>query len=73
MEKFINKMERSSHKRRQASSGSHLEIMVYADQGVENNANQNGFNTSDYILSIINIVRFTQHVVIFTAFNVFIC
>ncbi|XP_065917760.1 A disintegrin and metalloproteinase with thrombospondin motifs 4-like [Dysidea avara] len=59
-ETFVNKMEGHSHKRRQAS-GSHLEIMVYVDQGVENDANQNGFNVTDYILSIINIMSSMFH------------
>ena len=61
-------MEGHSHKRRQAS-GSHLEIMVYVDQGVENDANQNGFNVTDYILSIINIVRYTLHHLILIALS----
>ena len=51
MEICINKMEGSSHKRRQ-TSGNHLEFMVYIEKGVENDANQNGFNVTDYILSL---------------------
>ena len=37
MEMFINKMEGSSHKRHQ-TSGNHLEITVYIEKRIENDA-----------------------------------
>ena len=57
----------SSRKRRQTSSTSHMEIMVYIDEGVERDAMANNFNVTDYILAIINIVRHTNTYLFFTA------
>ena len=43
-------------KRQSSSSTSTMELMVYVDAGVQNDARQNGFSVIDYILGIINIV-----------------
>ena len=48
--------ERNGQEKRQSSSTSTIELMVYVDAGVQNDANQNGFSVVDYILGIINIV-----------------
>ena len=48
--------ESNGQKKRQSSSTSTIELMVYVDAGVQNDANQNGFSVVDYILGIINIV-----------------
>ena len=55
-----NNTEESSRKRRQTSSTSHMEVMVYIDEGVESGAMANNFDVYDYILAIINIVRHTH-------------
>ena len=52
----MNDTEGSSRKRRQVS-GSYMEVMVYIDQDVESGASNIGIDASDYILTIINIVR----------------
>ena len=46
----------SARKRRQTSSASNIELMVYVDAEVQNDASQNGFSVIEYILGIINIV-----------------
>ena len=43
-------------KRQSSSSTSTIELMVYVDAGVQNDALQNGFSVVEYILGIINIV-----------------
>ena len=48
--------ESNRQKKRQSSSTSTIELMVYVDAGVQNDATQNGFSIIDYILGIINIV-----------------
>ena len=48
--------ERNGQEKHQSSSTSTIELMVYVDAGVQNDANQNGFSVVDYILGIINIV-----------------
>ena len=48
--------ESNGEKKRQSSSTSTIELMVYVDAGVQNDASQNGFSVVDYILGIINIV-----------------
>ena len=48
--------ESNGQKKRQSSSTSTIELMVYVDAGVQNDATQNGFSVVDYILGIINIV-----------------
>ena len=54
----IDKSEDKSdaRKRRQSSSTSNIELMVYVDAEVQNDASQNGFSVIEYILGIINIV-----------------
>lgn len=50
----------NARKRRQASSTtSTIELMVYVDAGVQNDARQNGFDVTEYILGLINIVSGT--------------
>ena len=39
-----------------SSSTSTIELMVYVDAGVQNDALQNGFSVVEYILGIINLV-----------------
>ena len=46
----------NERKKRQSSSTNTIELMVYVDAGVQNDANQHGFSVIDYILGIINIV-----------------
>ena len=48
----------NGRKKRQSSSSSTstIELMVYVDAGVQNDALQNGFSVVEYILGIINIV-----------------
>ena len=46
----------NGRKKRQSSSTNTIELMVYVDAGVQNDANQHGFSVIDYILGIINIV-----------------
>ena len=46
----------NERKKRQSSSTNTIELMVYVDTGVQNDALQNGFSVIDYILGIINIV-----------------
>ena len=48
--------ESGARKKRQASSNPTIELMVYVDAGVQNDARQNGFSVTEYILGIINIV-----------------
>ena len=48
--------ESNRREKRQSSSTSTIELMVYIDAGVQNDASQNGFSVIDYILGIINIV-----------------
>ena len=64
----MNDTEGSSRKRRQVS-GSYMEVMVYIDQDVENGASNIGIDASDYILSIINIVRTICYTIPYTAIN----
>ena len=52
----VSEKESSARKRRQSSSTSNIELMVYVDAGVQNDASQNGFSVIEYILGIINIV-----------------
>jgi len=53
-----SKNESSARKKRQSSTSA-IELMVYVDNGVRNDANQAGFSVVDYILGIINIVSDT--------------
>ena len=47
----------NGRKKRQSSSSTNtIELMVYVDAGVQNEAFQNGFSVVEYILGIINIV-----------------
>ena len=47
----------NGRKKRQSSSSTNtIELMVYVDAGVQNDALQNGFSVVEYILGIINIV-----------------
>ena len=48
--------ESSARKKRQLSSTNTVELMVYVDAEVQNDANQNGFSVIEYILGIINTV-----------------
>ena len=48
--------ESNGQKKRQSSSTSTIELMVYIDAGVQNDATQNGFSVVEYILGIINMV-----------------
>ena len=48
--------ESNGQRKRQSSSTSTIEPMVYVDAGIQNDANQNGLSVVDYILGIINIV-----------------
>ena len=48
--------ESNGQKKRQSSSTSTIELMVYVDAGVQNDATQNGFSVVDYIIGIINMV-----------------
>ena len=50
----------NGRKKRQSSSTSTIELMVYVDAGVQNDASQNGFSVVEYILGIINIVSTWQ-------------
>ena len=43
-------------KKRRSSSTPTIELMIYVDAGVQNDARQNGFSVTEYILGIINIV-----------------
>ena len=56
-----SKEESAARKKRQSSSTSTIELMVYVDAGVQNDANQNGFSVIDYVLGIINIVSNTSN------------
>ena len=57
----VSEEESGTRKKRQSSSTSTIELMVYVDAGVQNDANQNGFSVIDYILGIINIVSITSN------------
>ena len=46
----------SVQRKRQSSSSSTIELMVYVDAELQNDANQNGFSPINYVLGIINIV-----------------
>jgi len=46
-----------------------MEVMVYIDQDVESGASNIGIDASDYILSIINIVRTICYTIPYTAIN----
>ena len=48
--------ERDARRKRQSSSTTTIELMVYVDAAVQNDARQNGFSAIDYVLGIINIV-----------------
>ena len=48
--------ESNGQRKRQSSSTSTIEPMVYVDAGIQNDANQNGLSVVDYILGIISIV-----------------
>ena len=48
--------ESGARKKRQSSSTTTIELMVYVDAGVQNDASQNGFSVTEYILGIINTV-----------------
>ena len=53
----LNTSEKESGQRkRQSSSASTIELMVYVDAALQNDANRNGFSPIDYVLGIINIV-----------------
>ena len=62
MDAYMNGLDKSEKNRinvqrkRQSSSSSTIELMVYVDSGLQNDANQNGFSPIDYVLGIINIV-----------------
>ena len=57
----VSEEESGTRKKRQSSSATTIELMVYVDAGVQNDANQNGFSVIDYILGIINIVSITSN------------
>ena len=63
--------EISARKKRQSSSVSNIELMVYVDAGVQNDAAQNGFSVIEYILGIINIVG-DSYISIFSHLNCYI-
>ena len=46
----------NAQRKRQSLSASTIELMVYVDTTLQNDANQNGFSPIDYVLGIINIV-----------------
>ena len=48
--------ESNGQNKHQSSSTSTIELMVYVDAGVQNDATQNGFSVVDYIIGIINMV-----------------
>ena len=48
--------ENSARNKRQSSSTNTMELMVYIDAEVQNDASQNGFSVIEYILGIINMV-----------------
>ena len=53
--------ESNGRKKRQSSSSTKtIELMVYVDAGVQNDASQNGFSVVEYILGIVNIVSTWQ-------------
>ena len=53
----LNTSEKESGQRkRQSSSASTIELMVYVDAALQNDANRNGFSPIDYVLGIISIV-----------------
>ena len=56
MDGYMNASEEGFRKKRQSSSTSNIELMVYVDAGVQNDVTQNGFSVIEYIVGIINIV-----------------
>ena len=64
MDAYMNGLDTSEKENRilsaqrnpQSSSSSTIELMVYVDAELQNDANQNGFSPIDYVLGIINIV-----------------
>ena len=48
--------ESNGQKKHQSSLTSTIELMVYVDAGVQNDATKNGFSVVEYILGIINMV-----------------
>ena len=48
--------EISARKKRQSSSANNIELMVYVDAELQNDAIKNGFSVIEYILGIINTV-----------------
>ena len=50
----LNRM--TAQRKRQSSSTSTIELMVYVDAGLQNDADKNGFSIIYYILGILNIV-----------------
>ena len=49
-------VEERDTQRKRRSSTTTIELMVYVDAAVQNDARQNGFSPIDYVLGIINIV-----------------
>ena len=64
MDAYMNGLDKSKsekdrisvQRKRQSSSSSTIELMVYVDAELQNDANQNGFSPINYVLGIINIV-----------------
>ena len=52
----VSGKEGSAQKEHQSLTVPTIELMVYVDAGVQNDAKKNGFSVVDYILGIINIV-----------------
>jgi len=48
--------ESDAQRKHRSSSTTTIELMVYVDAAVQNDARQNGFSAVDYVLGIINIV-----------------
>ena len=59
MDAYMNGLhmsESNTREKRQSSTTTTIELMVYVDAEVQNDATQNGFSVVEYILGIINIV-----------------
>lgn len=75
MDTYINgantsEEESSGQKKRLSSSTSTIELMVYVDAGVQNDATQNGFSVVEYILGIINMVGGSDNLLYSSSFNI---
>ena len=70
----LNTSEKESGQRkRQSSSASTIELMVYVDAALQNDANRNGFSPIDYVLGIINIVSDMMVVFALNYFFIIVC